>query len=399
MAPAARFLRGTGPGMSPSRSALLGAALLPLGAALLLLGAAPAAGSVPALAATGSGTVRTIAAGLDNPRSLAFGPDGHLYVTEAGHGGTDCPAGAMSPEGQPVCFGATGSLSRLSMGTVTRIATGFASVANPQGVGAEGLAGLTRAAGNWQVVMDLAPQLVTPGLTPADTRLALDQFGRLIAVTDGGRFGALANPGGADYTWSTTHHSYAPKDFPDANPFAVLYDGPRTWVLDAATNTLVAVEGAKVTPRAFFRNPPVGDAVPTCLAKGPDGALYVGELTAAMNKPGSARIWRVWPNHNPVVWRTGFSNVSGCGFDRQGNFYAVELQTTAFNPGPTGDGRGAVIKVAPNGTRTTLGYGKLFFPQGFAVGSDGGIFVANWSVLPAKAAPGKPSGQVVKITP
>src|SRR5690242_9224177 len=42
-------------------------------------------------------TVTTIASGLDNPRGLAFGPDGGLYVAEAGKGG----AGPCfpSPEG------------------------------------------------------------------------------------------------------------------------------------------------------------------------------------------------------------------------------------------------------------------------------------------------------------
>jgi hypothetical protein len=30
-----------------------------------------------------------IAGGLEGPRGLTFGPDGLLYVAEAGHGGTD----------------------------------------------------------------------------------------------------------------------------------------------------------------------------------------------------------------------------------------------------------------------------------------------------------------------
>ena len=32
-------------------------------------------------------TMQVIASGLDNPRRLAFGPDGALYVAEAGRGG------------------------------------------------------------------------------------------------------------------------------------------------------------------------------------------------------------------------------------------------------------------------------------------------------------------------
>ena len=37
-------------------------------------------------------TVTTYATGLTNPRGLAFGPDGHLYVAEAGVGGGQVPA-------------------------------------------------------------------------------------------------------------------------------------------------------------------------------------------------------------------------------------------------------------------------------------------------------------------
>ena len=37
-------------------------------------------------------TVTTYATGLTNPRGLTFGPDGHLYVAEAGVGGGQTPA-------------------------------------------------------------------------------------------------------------------------------------------------------------------------------------------------------------------------------------------------------------------------------------------------------------------
>ena len=50
--------------------------ILAAGAALALALAAPAAGQ----------DLEVVADGLDNPRGLAFGPGGHLYVAEAARG-------------------------------------------------------------------------------------------------------------------------------------------------------------------------------------------------------------------------------------------------------------------------------------------------------------------------
>src|SRR5215210_1351071 len=70
---------------------------------------------------------------LDNPRGLAFSPDGVLYVTEAGRGGTS-PCLTV-PQ---VCYGPTGAVSRLRKGVQERFATGLPSLVSANGVAQAG---------------------------------------------------------------------------------------------------------------------------------------------------------------------------------------------------------------------------------------------------------------------
>jgi hypothetical protein len=167
-------------------------------------------------------------------------------------------------------------------------------------------------------------------------------------------------------------------------------------VVDAAANTLdrVGADGS-VTVLTLFPNPPVSDAVPTCLDRGPDGALYVGELTGFGNAPGSAVVWRVVPGQKPTVWQSGFTTITGCGFGQNDSFYVTELQTHGLGSSdPTGD----VIRIAANGTRTSLGQGKVFAPNGFVAGQDGSVFVSNWSIMPGTSSHGSPTGEVIRIS-
>src|SRR5688500_17377445 len=65
-----------------------------------------------------------VMSGLDNPRGLDFGPQGALYVAEAGRGG-----GVGAPNivlrGTPLYYGATGAVSRLWKGQQQRVASGL----------------------------------------------------------------------------------------------------------------------------------------------------------------------------------------------------------------------------------------------------------------------------------
>src|SRR5438034_9662339 len=71
--------------------------------------------------------------GLDNPRGLAFGPEGGLYVAEAGRGGPLSPLCISNPDPGIGfrCYGATGAISRYWHGDQERVVTGLPSLENP----------------------------------------------------------------------------------------------------------------------------------------------------------------------------------------------------------------------------------------------------------------------------
>ena len=117
-------------------------------------------------------------------------------------------------------------------------------------------------------------------------------------MSQGGQVRDVANVGDFDFAWSSAHVALAPHDFPDANPYAVLALSDQLYVADAGTNTLDLVHpNGSVEILAYFPNNIVADATPTCIAQGPDGALYVGTLALedSLAFGPSAVVYRVDP--------------------------------------------------------------------------------------------------------
>jgi hypothetical protein len=169
------------------------------------------ASAAPATAAHGAGgaagKTTVVARNLDNPRGLAFGPHGELYIAEAGHGGGLCLG--EGPEG-PQCVGLTSSLSKLSHGRLHKVVDHLFSVASPDGTAAEGLVAVSTQ-GN-RVYGQMAAN--THGIPPdAPAGPVIDaaraQLGQTLAITGRGSWSALASTGDTDYAWTNDH-----KDLP-----------------------------------------------------------------------------------------------------------------------------------------------------------------------------------------
>lgn len=330
--------------------------------------------------------IETIATGLDNPRSVAIGPDGAIYVANAGRGGSRCETG---PAGDDRCFGLSGRIVAVKDGAVRTVSKGFASIGGVDGVFTSGVHGVSVAPdGRVLAVTGSGPRAEVRALP----KVARAQAGRLFDAS-ATKPRAIARVDAIEWERNVDRV----RGDRNSNPYAVLALADRTIVVDAGANALYAVSGRSVKLLAVMPKNGRSQSVPSSVALGPDGALYVGELAEAAGS-GKARVLRVpVDGGKPRVHARGFSLISGLAFAPDGSMYVTELGLDRS------DFQGDVVRVAPDGSRTVLGAGKLLAPQGAAVDSAGAVYVSVASVLPRDTAPDGPfggaGGTLAKITP
>lgn len=307
--------------------------------------------------------LKVVVEGLHSPRGLSFGPGDILYVAEAGDATH------------------TGSIieirnSASQHSTFRTIIDGLARAGDEgEFIGVSGISVLGR--GTNQGIYSIF------GLSPQAT--GSDDFGALLKVGLDGATNTLANVGRFDFNW-TGDHSFLWKEFPDANPYGVLALPGHIYVTDAGANTLdeVLADGS-VRVLAYFPNEAIRDAIPTCVAQGPDGALYVGTLALVESLviAPSAKVYRVEPSKANLIdptatpmtlWASGLWPINGCTFGPDGNFYASQLFTNNFD-----DPQGDVVKIpfSNPSTHTFLTDGALSFAGGVAVAPNGDVYVAD----------------------
>lgn len=330
----------------------------------------------PAIAAA---QFTVVLGGLQNPRGLTFGPGGRLYVAQAGSGGAT----------------ATGKITEIrypwrTNPSVRDVVSGLISITTPEGdfVSVAGLSAI----GNGTVYAAMEVSNAGTGFPSL--------LGHLLKVSQGGQIRDVSNVGDFDYAWTVAHHDLAPRDFPDSNPYGVLVLSNNLYVANAASNTLDRVHpNGTEEILAFFPNNKIADATPTCIAQGPDGALYIGTLALvdSLVFGPSAIVYRVDPSQaDPddlgrvlslaTPWTTGLWPINGCAFGPDGSFYASELITSSNFSG------GEVVKIpfdSPSDHIPLTG-NALTFPAGVAVGPDGNVYVSNGTAF-------VPQGQVVRL--
>jgi glucose/arabinose dehydrogenase len=327
--------------------------------------------------------VQIVADHLNNPRQIATSEDA-VYVAEAGTGGPTC----FGPPDAQACVGFTGSVTKAEDGHQRRIQTGLLSISAPEG----DVVGVDALAFKGERLYGIATG--TCGL-PADAPKAIrDQIGQVLRLDGGNRVTAVGDAS----TFECTHD---PDGLgPDTDPYGLAAKGDAFFVADAAGNDVVKIRHGVTSLATVLSTPADPQQVPTSLAWGPDGALYIGTLDFEAG-PGGAKVYRYDTRTGATtVYAEGLTAITGIAFGHHGALYVSEW-TTGFDqngPSPNGD-----IVVVPKGGGTAghqiLGQGSLHFPGGVAV-NEQGVYVSNWSIAPAQDSNFGPGnhGQLVRIS-
>jgi streptogramin lyase len=180
----------------------------------------------------------------------------------------------------------------------------------------------------------------------------------------------------------------------DSNPYALIVDDEgNTFVNDAGANATFKVDADGVVsvyavyapvdvPEDYELPFPVTDFVPTGLAMGPDGALYVSGLTGFPFSEGASMVYRledadgdgdVMEDGEMTVFAEGLSTSTALAFDNDGNLLATEFRSGLDPANPEMLGR---VVMWADGEWDVVAE-NLITPTGLAVGPDGTIYVAQ----------------------
>ena len=340
-------------------------------AVLLSKGPTPPAGSI---------SVSVFATGLNFPRGLKFGPDGYLYVAEAGAGGNTPAQGSLqvAPPIGPYTGGYTARISKISpSGLRSTVVDGLPSAMNAMGdvlgvadVEFRGrrMYALLAGGGSSHAFPDVPASVLRVGTNGAWTVIA-------------------------DLSYFQQNHPVAnseEEDFePDGAWYSMVRAGDDLYAVEPNHGELDRVDlKSGSIKRIVDISASQGHIVPTAIVYH-RGHFYVGNLGVFPITPGSAKILRISKSGKISTWATGFTTILGLALDRKDRMYVLETTTDPGFPSP---GTGRVVRINKKGGNETIADG-LFLPTAMTIGPDGNLYVSNKGFGPP--IPG--FGEILKI--
>ncbi len=341
-----------------------------------MLALTPASAKSPVSAGT------SLETGLLSPRGMKMGPDGMIYVAEAGTGGDTI----VSVEGQDTHVGLTGRISKIdpATGTRTTVIDGLPSNAGAQGdsVGPADVAFI----GNtlYYVQTHGGDAYGFPGKPTGVYKVS---GGSATLVADIGAFN-IAHP-------VTDIASGTQKDIePGGNPYSMTVRDGAFYVVDGNQNQVMKVttDGA-ISRLTEFPGHPVTTGI---AQQGQSGPFYVTTLGQFPFAAADGNVFRVGvPTGDRTKVAGGVSSLTDVEFGPGGQLYALsfgEQATDPNAPAPWNFFSGKILKVdTATGALTPIVTGFMFPTSLIFVGDT--AYVSNGGV----SIPGLVDGEIWKI--
>lgn len=325
------------------------------------------------------------ASGLEGPRGLAFGPDGTLYVAEAGLGGSTSTVGTCQQTPAPVGPYKGGLTARISKvdtkGNVTTLTSGLPSAVN-------GMAAVLGVADVAFLNGDLYAVLAGGGCSHGNTAFP----NAVIKVnTKTGNWSNVANMSQALLNFPAKYTSSDDYE-PDGTWYGMISSQGSLYTVEPNHGQVFSVTPWGQVQQVIDISASQGHIVPTSLVM-TEGVLYVGNLnlfpidpqwarvqTIANNVyvpnplPGFGNVFGGFGQWNLVNSKAGFTTIVSMKIGPDGLLYVLELSDFAAN-GPT-PGKGKVVRVKRSGDIEDVVTG-LTVPTGMTFGPDQRLYVSN----------------------
>jgi hypothetical protein len=324
-----------------------------------------------------------LANGLNNPRGLKFGPDGILYVAEAGIGGTDSSIGKCAqvafPVGPYLGSPTGGRVSKINAsGTRLTVTDKLPSSKANEIIGGdiEGVADVAFIGNTMYAV--LAGAGCSHGVPSVPNGV--------VKINANGSWTMLADLS----KWFMTHPTKVvePADFePDGTPYSMINVNDELIIIEPNHGDMIKVTANGAISRIVDISATLGHIVPTVVAFHEN--FYVGNLHPFPIVDGISSIYKITPGGKISTWAAGFNTILGVVFDDKNRLYVLENTVGARGLTPN---LGKIIRVDPTGAKQII-YSGLNLPTGITIGPDKNLYVSNVGIGPTAIG----GGQILKI--